>query len=241
MTWSIVAMDPETGLFGVAIASRFFAVGAQCPWTGAGVGAVATQALVNPTLGPRALELMREGYSVEHVMEMIEGLDKGIEARQIHFVDARGKVAARTGNECIDWCGNVADDNVSVAGNMLAGPDVLGDTLKSYLNNMRMPFVERLLLAMKEGEAAGGDKRGKQAAAILIQGAEPYTRLDIRVDDHAEPLDELDRLYEVAKERSIPFSVAYPTRERPYGITDRDYLEDVIEQQAGKPLNRANS
>ncbi|MDA7947936.1 MAG: DUF1028 domain-containing protein [Hyphomicrobiaceae bacterium] len=236
MTWSIVARDPETGLLGIAIASRFFAVGAQCPWTRAGVGAVSTQAMLNPTLGPRALELMRDGYPVEIVMEMIEGLDKGIEARQIHFIDAQGKIAARTGSKCIDWCGDAAGDGVSVAGNMLAGPDVVGDTLKSYLDNLHEPFVERLIAAMKAGEAAGGDKRGKQAAAVVIQGAEPYTRLDIRVDDHVDPLEELERLYEVAKERSIPFSVAYPTRERPYGITDRDYLEGLIEQQTGKPL-----
>lgn len=236
MTWSIVAKDPETGLFGIAIASRFFAVGAVCPWAAAGVGAVSTQSLINPTLGPLCLELLRQGYRVRDVMAMMEGLDKGIEARQIHFIDRNGETAARTGNECIGWCGSVAAENVSVAGNMLAGSVVIESSLETYAGNLHTPFVERLLEAMKAGDAVGGDRRGRQAAAILIQGAEPYPRLDIRVDDHSDPLVELERLYGVAKERSIPFSFAYPTRERPYGITDRDELETLIERESGKPL-----
>jgi len=239
MTWSIVAKDSETGFFGIAIASKFFAIGAFCPWASPDVGAVSTQALVNPTLGPQILELMRDGHCVDDIVTKLTDIDQGIEARQVHFVDRNGNTAARTGSECVEWCGHVAAAGVSVAGNMLAGADVVTDTLDAYLSNAAQPLVERLLMAMKAGEAAGGDKRGKQGAAILIQGPEIYPSLDLRVDDHAAPLSELTRLYEIAKARSIPFSLAFPTAARPHGITDRGKLEAMIEREAGKPLGQA--
>ncbi|MCH8113831.1 MAG: DUF1028 domain-containing protein, partial [Proteobacteria bacterium] len=198
MTWSIVARDPETGYFGIAVATRFFAVGALCPWTEAKVGAISTQALVNPALGPRGLALLREGAPAPAALNALMRGDEGRAFRQVHLIDAKGQTAAYTGADCIDWAGRREGEAVSVAGNMLAGPAVVEDTLASYRANMDTPFVERLLLAMDAGEAAGGDKRGKQSAALLIQGSEPYRRLDMRVDDHAEPLVELRRLYGVA-------------------------------------------
>jgi len=237
MTWSIIARDPATGLFGIAIASRFLAVGALCPWTEGGVGAVATQALVNPALGPRGLALMREGHRAPAVRDMLRDGDQGRAARQLHVIDGSGMTAAFTGEDCVPWAGHRAADSVSVAGNMLAGAAVVDQTLAAYRANLGEPFVERLLAAMDGGEAAGGDKRGKQAAALLIQGPEPYPRLDLRVDDHGDPLAELRRLYGIARERFIPFSRAFPTPERPYGLTDRDYIEKIIERDAGKPLS----
>ena len=239
MTWSIIARDPETGLFGIAIASRFFAVGAVCPWTEGGVGAVSTQALVNPALGPRGLALLREGHGAAAARDMVMNADQGRAARQLHIMDASGASAAFSGAECIAWAGHRAEDAVSVAGNMLAGAAVIDETLAAYRAKMEAPFVERLLAAMEGGEAAGGDKRGKQSAALVVQGPEPYTRLDLRVDDHADPLPELRRLYGVARERFIPFSRAFPRPERPYGLTDRDYIEKIIERDAGKPLEWA--
>ncbi|MHA1527982.1 MAG: DUF1028 domain-containing protein, partial [Alphaproteobacteria bacterium] len=125
---------------------------------------------------------------------------------------------------------------ISVAGNMLAGPQVVAETLAAYQANPDLPIVERLLTAMQAGEDAGGDKRGKQAAALRIQGPECYARLDIRADDHADPLAELRRLYGVAQERSIPFSASLARRARPYGILDRDIIEKIIERDCGKPL-----
>jgi len=236
MTWSIVAKDPKTGLFGIAIASRFFAVGSLCPWAQGRTGAISTQAMMNPLFGPRGLALLREGLHAQDVCDMLIAADRGHGGRQVHLVDAEGRTAAYTGAECIDWAGQASGPGVSVAGNMLADSSVVGDTLASYTRDMELPVVERLLAAMDAGEAAGGDKRGKQSAALLIQGDEPYPRLSLRVDDHVDPLPELRRLYEVAKERFIGFSAAFPRPEEPYGITDRAYLETIIESTAGKPL-----
>jgi uncharacterized Ntn-hydrolase superfamily protein len=236
MTWSILAKDPESGLFGLAVASRFFAVGALCPWSGGPHGAAMSQALPNPELGARALVLLAEGHRAASVVEMLVGMDRGISQRQLHVIDAAGRTAAHTGADCVDWCGHLIDDGVSVAGNMLAGPWVIAETLAAYRANMGLPIVERLLAAMEAGEAAGGDKRGKQGAALRIQGPECYARLDLRVDDHANPLAELRRLYGVARERFIPFSASMPRPERPYGIMDRAVIDRIIERDAGKPL-----
>ena len=236
MTWSIVARDRETGLFGLAIASRFFAVGALCPWTEGGVGAVCTQALMNPLLGPRGLALLREGLHAPDVRDILIAGDQGRDRRQLHVIDAAGRTAAHTGDGCTDWCGHLAGEDICVAGNMLAGPDVLAQTLAAYQGNMDQPIVERLIAAMEAGEAAGGDERGKQSAALLIQGMEPYPRLSLRIDDHGDPLAELTRHYAVAKENFIPFSAGFPQPDRPYGITDRAVLETIVEREAGKPL-----
>ncbi len=168
MTWSIVARDPETGYFGIAIATRFFAVGALCPWTEAKLGALSTQATMNPTLGPRGLALLREGNPAPAALEMLMRADEGRAIRQVHLIDAEGRSAAYTGAECIDWAGQRAGEVVSVAGNMLAGAAVIDETLAAYRANLEAPFVERLLAAMEGGEAAGGDKRGKQSAALVI-------------------------------------------------------------------------
>ncbi|MGR3715612.1 MAG: DUF1028 domain-containing protein [Thermohalobaculum sp.] len=236
MTWSILARDPSSGLFGLAVASRFFAVGALCPWSGGPLGAAMSQALPNPELGARALMLLGQGHRAQAVVEMLAGMDRGIEQRQLHVIDAEGGTAARTGAACVDWCGHLTGDGVSVAGNMLAGPQVIADTLATYQANPDLPIVERLLAAMQAGEDAGGDKRGKQAAALRIQGPECYPRLDLRADDHGDPLAELRRLYAVAQERFIPFSAGLPCRARPYGILDRDIIEKIIERDSGKPL-----
>jgi len=238
MTWSIVARDPENGLYGIAIASRFFAVGSLCPWAQARVGAVCTQAMMNPVFGPRGLALLAEGLHAPDVVAMLVAADQGRAGRQVHLIDAAGATAAHTGPDCIDWCGHDRGPGVSVAGNMLAGPAVVADTLGAYLAARDRPIVERLLAAMAAGEAAGGDKRGKQSAALLIQGGEPYPRLSLRVDDHADPLPELGRLYDVAKERFLGYAAAFPTPDRPHGISDRAELEPLIEASVGRPLGR---
>lgn len=236
MTWSIIARDPESGLIGAAIASRFFAVGALCIATEAHVGAVSTQALMNPTYAPRGLALLREGMRPVDICRRLMAGDAGADQRQVHLMNWQGEAGAHTGAGCVDWCGAVRAENVSVAGNMLAGPAVIGATFDAFVAHKDLPIVERLLAAMEAGEAAGGDKRGKQSAALVVQGEEPYQRLSVRADDHADPLAELRRLYGVAKERFIPFSTAFPTSERPDGIIDRDFLDTIIERDQGKPL-----
>lgn len=236
MTWSILARDPETGLYGMAVASRFFAVGALVPWSGGPHGAAMSQALPNPELGQRALQILAQGHAAANTVAMLTAMDPGIDQRQIHVIDASGGTAAFTGPRCVDWCGHLSARGVSVAGNMLAGPQVVQATLDAYSANGTLPIVERLIAAMKAGEAAGGDKRGRQSAALRIQGPECFVRLDLRADDHADPLAEIERLYTVARERFIPFSAGLPCRERPFGLTDRALIERIIERNAGKPL-----
>ena len=239
MTYAVIARDARSGLYGIAVASKFFAVGAVCPYTEAGVGAASIQALPNPPLGPRALFLLRLGYDARTVREMlVSGADPGIGMRQVHLMDRHGGTAAHTGPDCIGWAGHRLGDGVSVAGNMLAGPRVVEDTFEAFLANESLPFVDRLLAAMAAGEAAGGDKRGRQSAALLVQGAEPYRRLDIRADDHPDPLAELHRLHAVAKSRFLPFSRGFATAERPHGVTDREVAEGYVAADAGKDLER---
>lgn len=238
MTYSLLARDEESGLFGLAVASKFFAAGAICPWSGGPHGIAMSQALPNPELGHRALGLLAEGHSAPDVVAMLSRMDPGMDQRQLHVLDAQGRPGAYTGENCIDWCGSASAPGVSVAGNMLAGPQVVAATLSSWQENAGMPIVERLIAAMQAGEDAGGDKRGRQSIGLRIQGPEVFPRLDLRVDDHEDPITELRRLYEVAKLRFIPFSTGFPRAERPYGILDREVTERIIERDAGKPLMR---
>jgi uncharacterized Ntn-hydrolase superfamily protein len=220
VTWSIVARDPATGAFGVAVATRFFAVGALCSHADGGVGALATQSLMNPLYGPHGLRLLREGRSAVAVVDALTGGDEGRAARQLHVQDAQGRIAAYTGDACIPWCGHVVEAGFSVAGNLLTGPEVIAETVRVYRERGAEPFARRLIAALRAGEAAGGDKRGKQSAALRIHTSEEYPALDLRVDDHADPLAELERLEAVSREQFVPFSKLLPTRARPSGELD---------------------
>jgi uncharacterized Ntn-hydrolase superfamily protein len=229
MTWSIIAKDSETGQFGIAVATRFFAVGARVPFIAAGIGAIATQALVNPYYGIDGLKLLRDGKSPRDIIESLKATDSGHAHRQLHIMDAGGRIAAHTGEACVDWCGHLEGHDFSTAGNMLAGPGVLDDTAAAYRSNATLPFARRLIAAMYAGEAAGGDKRGKQSAALLIHGEEEWPALDLRVDDHVDPLGELDRLEQVSRERWVHFRQFLPSRANPAGITDRAVIDATIE------------
>jgi uncharacterized Ntn-hydrolase superfamily protein len=228
MTWSILARDGQ-GRFGVAIASRFFAVGALCVHTRRGVGALATQALMNPLYGPAGIERLAQGLSPADVVAELTGADPGRSQRQLHLLGALGSGAAHTGAQCIDWCGHVVGEDFSVAGNMLAGPQVLHATVDAFVAHTALPLAERLIEAMAAGEAAGGDKRGKQSAALRIHGDEDHADLDLRVDDHAEPIAELRRLYAVSLQRFQPFIACLPGRHDPVGELDRARIEARIE------------
>jgi len=233
VTWSIIARDTQTGRVGIAVATRFFAVGALVPYiqTGqTGAGAIASQAFINPHYGPKGLALLQAGASADQVVAQLTEADAGRHNRQLHVMDRQGRSAAYTGAACIDWCGHALRTDCSVAGNMLAGPDVLNETIGAYEAAAALPFARRLLAAMRAGEAAGGDKRGKQSAALLIHDGEDYPLLDLRVDDHPDPLAELARLEEVARQRWVHFRRQMPTRRQPSGLTDRSGLEDRIAQ-----------
>ena len=226
MTWSIIARD-ASGAFGVAIATRFFAVGALCPHAESGVGALSTQALVNPFYGRHGLDLLRARVPAPEVVAKLVVPDEGREHRQLHVIDAEGRIGQHTGAKCVDWCGALAGDGFSVAGNMLANQNVIRETAKAFQNSKK-PFAERLIGALEAGEAAGGDKRGKQSAALLVYSGEQYPDFDLRVDDHADPLAELRRLYDKAHERFVPYLKCSPSKARPWGITDRAVLEEEI-------------
>lgn len=227
MTWSIVARD-ERGHFGVAVASRFFAVGALCVHTRRGVGALSTQALMNPLYGAAGLDLLASGHHAAQTVQLLVNADAGREQRQLHVLAVTGRGAAHTGTACVDWCGHQIHDDFSVAGNMLAGPRVIEATAEAFVAAQGRPLAERLLAAMAAGEAAGGDKRGKQAAALRIHGDEDYPQLDLRVDDHAEPIVELRRLYQVSLDRFQPFVACLAGRHDTVGLTDRVQIEASI-------------
>ena len=228
MTWSIIARDEATGRVGIAVATRFFAVGAMVPHIRTGVGAVASQAFINPLYGPQGLALLEAGLGAEETVGRLTAADAGRDNRQLHAMDREGRFAAYTGAACIDWCGHALRPTFSVAGNMLAGPAVLADTIRTFEAQSALPFARRLIAAMQAGEAAGGDKRGKQSAALLVHDGEDYPLYDLRVDDHADPLAELARLHDVARERWVHFRRLMPSRENPSGLTDRSGLEALV-------------
>jgi uncharacterized Ntn-hydrolase superfamily protein len=230
MTWSIVARDEASGAMGVAVSTKFFAVGARVPAIEVGAGAMASQALTNPLHRRRGLALLREGVPAQDVIRLLGKPDAGREHRQLHIMDRDGRFAAHTGAECVPWCGHLIRATFSVAGNMLAGPAVIEETARAFQDSAGRPLPERLLAAMMAGQAAGGDKRGQQSAALRIQGGEDYPALDFRVDDHPEPLVELERIYRKSHERFQAFVSCLPRRDDVVGITDRAEIERRIEQ-----------
>jgi uncharacterized Ntn-hydrolase superfamily protein len=241
MTYSIVARDPEDGTLAIAVASRFFAVGSVVPYVRQDV-AVATQAFVNPMWGIEGVARLQAGASAPDVIADLVALDAGEAQRQCHLVDGHGEIAAHTGEACVDWAGHVKAPGVSVAGNMLAGPDVVVASLEAYLAAGDLPMPDRMLAALRAGEAAGGDRRGRQAAALRVNRWQDYAALDLRVDDHADPLDELDRLLDVARERFVYFADCMGTQENFAGTTDRTELERTLAEleQAREAEGRAS-
>ncbi|HEY1931037.1 MAG TPA: DUF1028 domain-containing protein [Acetobacteraceae bacterium] len=234
MTWSILVRDSATGAFGAAVASRFFAVGALCIHTEGNVAALATQALVNPMYAVHAMPRLRAHEAPDAVLASLITPDAGASQRQFHVIDASGRIAQHTGENCVAWAGHVSAPNVSVAGNMLAGPQVVQCTLDAYLAATG-PLAERLLAAMEAGEAVGGDKRGKQSAALKIVSHDPYPDLDIRADDHPDPLAELRRLYHVSRERFAVFRRFLPGTDSPIGVLDRAVIDAAIARDRVPP------
>lgn len=233
MTWSILARDPETGAVGVAVTTRNFAVGLLCPRAEGGVGAVATQGLANPLYAPDALARLRAGEAPEEALASLLAADAGRDQRQCHILAADGRLAQYTGAGCVPWAGHAAAAEVSVAGNMLAGPEIVRATLDAFLAAAGRPLAERLVMALEAGQDAGGDRRGRQSAALQVASRDPYPDLDLRVDDHPDPLAELRRLHGVAHRRFVQFRRFLPGRDHP-GVLDRAVIEAAI-AGAGRP------
>lgn len=227
MTYSIVARDTRSGEIGIAVASRFFACGVQVPWLSA-TAAVASQAFVNPLWGVEGLARLQGGEVPGAVLADFVARDAGEASRQAHFLAPSGAMAQHTGADCVPWAGHVAAPDVSVAGNMLVGEAVVQDTLATFLAHPDLPLADRMLKAMEAGEAAGGDKRGRQAASLVVHAGQPYPLIDVRADDHADPLGELRRLLAVSKERYVRFAEVMATTDNFSGATDRRPLDTAI-------------
>lgn len=225
MTWSIVARDPATGAFAVAVTTCNLAVGAACPFLRSEVGAVSTQSMTNRYLGPAVLDGLARGLSAQLALASALAGDEGEGLRQIHVVDRHGRVAAHTGANCVEWCGSVAGDGFSVAGNMLANGDVVAATAEIFARRADLPLPERLMAALHAGQAAGGDRRGRQSAALMVTTTEDFPDINLRVDDHGEPLVELSRLLALWRTQAEPSQHTRPSRANPAGLTDLDAIE----------------
>jgi uncharacterized Ntn-hydrolase superfamily protein len=218
MTFSVAAVDPLTRALGVAVTTKYLAVGSLCPFVRAGVGAIATQASVNPSFGPRGLRLLAEGLTPEQSMRMLLESDEGREHRQLSVVDAHGRAVSFTGADTVAWSGHRTGPGYAVAGNMLVSEETVTAAEAAFLDGEGQSLPERLLRAIEAGQAAGGDKRGRQSAAIVVYTTEEYPYLDFRVDDHPEPVSELRRIYELSKPQYLRWKEYMPSRAHPSGL-----------------------
>ena len=211
-TFSIVARCPRTFRMGVAVSTAVPGVGSICPFVQSGVGAVSTQSWVNPYLAIDALALVEQGATARAALDTVMGLDEGRALRQLGIVDAQGHASAYTGADCTPWCGHLIGLGYAVQGNMLANATVVEAMEAAFLGSLAEDLAERLLRALEAGQAAGGDKRGKQSSSLKIHGQEAYAWLDLRVDEHVSPVAELRRVFGVASVQLRPFIDAMPTR-----------------------------
>jgi uncharacterized Ntn-hydrolase superfamily protein len=217
MTFSIVASCSRTGQLGVAVSTAVPAVGAMCPYVRAGVGAVSTQSWVNPYLAIETLDLMQAGKPAPEALDLALSRDDGKHLRQIGAVDARGRAASWTGDSCTDWRGHVVGEHFAVQGNMLVGEATIAAMAAAFRSSEPLDLAERLLLAMEAGQAAGGDKRGRQSASLKVHGREDYALVDLRVDEHPYPVAELRRVYSIARLQLMPFVEGMPKKGLPAG------------------------
>ena len=202
-TFSIVARDTATGEMAIGVQSHWFSVGTIVSWGRSGVGVVATQSFVNPAYGPNGLDLMSQGKSAEEALQLLVEADRGRDYRQVAFLDASGSVSAFTGSKCISSASHAIGEDYSVQANMMLNDDVVPAMSKAFVEYNELPLAERVLKVLQAAQAAGGDIRGKQSAALIVVGPEVVDevwndhKIDLRVDDHQDPLGELDRLLRV--------------------------------------------
>lgn len=215
MTFSIVARCARTGQLGVAVATAVPAVGAMCPYVRPGVGAVSTQSWVNPYLAFGVLDRIAAGASAPEALAAVMQGDAARQLRQIGVVDAAGRAASWSGTECTSWFGHFVGDGFAVQGNMLAGASTIEAMKNAYFTSEGEQLEERLLLALEAGDAAGGDKRGRQSASLQVYGTEDYALVDLRVDEHAQPVAELRRVHGIARLQLFPFVDGMPKKSGP--------------------------
>ncbi len=228
MTFSIAARCPETGMAGVAVSTALLCVGQLCPFPRAGVGAISTQSFVNPYLGIRGLDYLAEGMDAASVRDRLAAEDDGRTLRQFSVVDRQGNSAAYTGSDCVLWCGHQTGDGYAVAGNMLVGEETIAAMADSFEATAGEAFSERLVRALEAGQAAGGDKRGRQSAALKVMDTEDYPAVDIRVDDHPDPVVELRRIWGLYNQGFSEVLQMMPTKAHPAGSFDLEAIRPFL-------------
>jgi uncharacterized Ntn-hydrolase superfamily protein len=224
-TFSIVGRCERTGQLGVAVSTADVAAGRLVTWARAGVGAVATQSWPSLYLAIDALEELGRGASAEEALERVLAADPGRSVRQLGIVDARGGSASFSGDECTTWFGEATGPNFAAQGNMLIRGETVTAMAAAFVASADLDLAERLLVALEAGLAGGGDKRGRQCAALLVVDQEAYPLWDLRADEHPEPVAELRRIYEIAKLDLLPFVQGLPTREHPLGSLTDEFVE----------------
>ncbi len=228
MTFSIAAKCAETGQFGVAVSTKLLCVGALCPFVKAGVGAISSQSFVNPYIGVHGLRYLEEGMDAESAMRRLAEEDEGRGLRQFTVVDREGRSAAFSGDDCVQWFGHRTGSDYAAAGNMLTGADVVDGIAESFESTTGQPFGERLMQALEAGQAPGGDKRGRQSAAMVIYSTEEYPLVDLRIDDHTDPVAELRRLWGLYNDQLAGVMSMLPTKEHPFGLFDMDQIREHL-------------
>jgi uncharacterized Ntn-hydrolase superfamily protein len=235
-TFSIVGRCPRTRMLGVGVASKYLAVGAVCSHTQAEVGAISTQAFGNPYLGIDGLDLLQQGLGAQETLDRLLKHDPGRQKRQLVIIDKDGQTAAFTGTLTSPWCGHFRGDNFAVAGNMLSGEAVIQAMATTFEQSAEGELAERLLRALEAGQAAGGDRRGRQAAHLQVVHTEAWKYVDLRVDENPDPVAELRRIFELAKRELFPFRELYPTRSDPGNDWDLEEYRRISALVFGQQL-----
>jgi uncharacterized Ntn-hydrolase superfamily protein len=232
MTFSIAARCPETGMVGVAVSTAVICVGALCPFPRAGVGAIATQSFVNPYLGLRGLDYLAAGMEARAALAKLAAEDEGRDVRQFTVVDGAGRSAAFSGKDCVGWFGHRTGDGYAVAGNMLVGEPTIVEMARAFEASRGEHLAERLIRGLEAGQAAGGDRRGRISACVKVCHTEDYPLVDIRVDDHPDPVAELRRLWGLYQGDFAAFMGMMPSKAHPAGTYDLDGLRELLPKDA---------
>ena len=233
-TFSIAARCNRTGQLGIAVSTAVPGVGGMCPFGEAGTGAISTQSWVNPYLGIDGLEFLKSGYTAQQALDRLMKDDPGRDLRQVGIVDSKGNSAAWTGQKCSEWCGHITGAGFAIQGNMLVGEATLAAMAETFEALAALELASRLVGVLEAGQMAGGDKRGRQSASLLVYDVEEYPLLRLSVDDHEQPVAELRRVFEVAQRQLLPFVMGMPSRHDPM----RDLPDEVTAMLLLSPRER---
>jgi uncharacterized Ntn-hydrolase superfamily protein len=227
-TFSITARCARSGMLGTAVSTAVPAVAGVCSFVRPHIGAISTQSWVNPYLGIDGLALLADGLTAQQTLDKLMAQDPGREVRQIGIADSSGGSAAWSGSQCTTWFGHLTGPDYAVQGNMLVGEATIQAMAEAFLDGASLDLPERLVAVLEAGQAAGGDKRGRQCAALLVYANEEYPYMNVRVDEHPEPVAELRRVFEIARHQLMPFVHGMPTRNDPIGNLPQDVTDMLM-------------